>query len=240
MARLHPTRLQIHIRIYPCWLARPSLKKSFIALLRRLSDSLGLENHHLTSASFLNFLMSARETLRVSPNVLGGQSDELLSQITSQAHARHCPSTKAIDPQHRPVVNAFPEGDYLMRCAPEQSVGEQRSRRLAPDLHLRHFFDGNPALLLWVRVLSSNFRLFTVDEFALTPPAHLAANMRSFDLFRPADRAWMERGTRPTVPAGTRAFAALRFRLLQLADRSRPRPRPRWPRALGALVRTTT
>ena len=149
--------------------------------------------------------------------------------------------TRAIDPQHRPLVNAFPEGDYLMRCAPEQYVGEQLSRHLAPDLHLQHFSDGSPAqLFLWLRVLSSNFRLFTFDELALTPPAHIAANMRSFDLFQPADRAWLEKWTRPSVPTGARAFAALRFRLLQLAYRSRPQPRPRWRRALGALVRTTT
>ncbi len=73
------------------------MKKTSVALLRRLLDRIGLEFYHGTSDPILRSLMTARETLRVSPNLPAWQVDELLSQITSQAHARNLLRTCAID-----------------------------------------------------------------------------------------------------------------------------------------------
>jgi hypothetical protein len=64
--------------------------------------------------------------------------------------------SRALDPNRMPAVTPFPETDYLMRCAPEQYLAEQLTRRRFPQLHLRHPGDGTTEdLFLWLRVLSA-------------------------------------------------------------------------------------
>lgn len=120
--------------------------------------------------------------------------------------------TRTIDPRSRPSLNAYPEIEYLMRCAAEQYIGEYLARTKCPRLRLVHHSDGNTEkLFLWLRVLANNFIILTAAEAGVAPPARLLDHQASWDLFQPADRAWLLNWTRPHVPVITRFFAASSF-----------------------------
>jgi hypothetical protein len=146
--------------------------------------------------------------------------------------------TRSIDPAQRPRINAFPEADYLFRCAPEQYVAEQLARKKFPDLNLRHHSDGSvDSLFIWLRLLANNFRVLTLVETGTSLPPHIARHTEWWDLIRSQDQGWFELWTRSRVPIFTRVSAACRFRLLQLAFMG-PLPRSLWQRALGRAVRS--
>lgn len=149
--------------------------------------------------------------------------------------------TRAIDPQRRPPVNAFPEGDYLMRCAPEQYLGEQLVQRKQPAFRLAHISDADPARLeTWLHVLANNFVIQPPAAIGLELPAHIAKRSESWDLLRPRDAAWLAQWQRDASPWLARTTAAWRLRVLQIAFRAPPFQRARWQQALGRLVRETT
>ena len=73
------------------------MKKTSVALLRRLLDRLGVEVYHRTSDPVLQSLMAAREKLRVSPDLPAWEADEILSRVAAEAHIRNLLRTCAID-----------------------------------------------------------------------------------------------------------------------------------------------
>ena len=149
--------------------------------------------------------------------------------------------SRAIDPDNRPEVTAFPETDHLARCANEQYLGEQLTLRKVPGIHLRHPGDGSAEWLeIWLRVLASNFRLLSVAESVVDLPPRLTRYETWWDMMQPKDARWLRKWARPQVPAATRWFAAKRFPLVQSAFRAPPFRRTLWQRAFGRALRATT
>jgi hypothetical protein len=130
--------------------------------------------------------------------------------------------TRSIDPQRRPAVNAYTEGDFLFRCAPEQYLGEFLARGKFPTIFLRHHSDGSTgSLLRWLRLLSNNFILQTPLEAGVSLPQHLAVHKGDWDIFQPADRAWLELWADKNLPIKVQYNAAKQF-LSRRLDYRRP------------------
>ena len=120
--------------------------------------------------------------------------------------------TRTIDPGHRPAVNAYSEGDFLFRCAPEQYLGENLVRSKFPATRLRHHSDGSVRdLFRWLRILANNFVLQHPSAAGVEMPPHLAAHLNAWDIFQPEDFAWLENWKKPHVPLRVRYRAARRY-----------------------------
>ncbi len=133
--------------------------------------------------------------------------------------------TRAIVPSHRPTPDAYPESDFRFRCAPEQYLAEQLTRRSFPWLHIRHPSDGSAReLFLWLRVLASNFLLLTPAEAGVQLPARMHGHESHWDLFQVTDFAWLEQWSHPNVASTERLRTLARYYAVRSAFRlSKPR-----------------
>lgn len=153
--------------------------------------------------------------------------------------------TRAIDPNFRPGIEAFPGvgTECFMRCAPEQYLMERLIQEKSPGFSLTHPADGGTAdLFNWLHLLANNFRVLTPALAGVEmPQSVLTKNAIDWDFIRSDDEHWLQKWAKPAVAAPTRWFASVRFRLMQIAYRRSCYPlRPLWQRILGRTVRATS
>lgn len=100
--------------------------------------------------------------------------------------------TRSIECIRRPRFNAYPEFDYLFRCAPEQYLAESLSKQFIPGVNLAHHSDGRTSwLIAWLHILAANFVIMTPSAANVQLPKRMTDCVENFDLFQQKDAAWL-------------------------------------------------